>query len=141
MRDAIHRACQAQINPHFIYNTLNSIRWLAVMINADSITKAIDAFWQIAKYNTNSKKDYFSTIEKEVEIVKKYVYLQKLSYVNKFDVQWDISDEALKCTCIKFILQPLVENAIIHGAFPRNEECLIYISAYCENDQLVPQCL
>jgi two-component system sensor histidine kinase YesM len=137
MLDAMHRARQAQINPHFIYNTLNSIRWLAVMINAESIKKAIDAFWSIAKYNTNSANEYFSSVWQEVAIVKQYIHLQKLSYVNKFEVQWDISPEVLDCECLKFFLQPLVENAIIHGAFPQDQECAIYISAYSEAEQLV----
>jgi two-component system sensor histidine kinase YesM len=137
MLDAMHRMRQAQINPHFIYNTLNSIRWLAVMINAESIKKAIDAFWTIAKYNTNSANDYFSSVRREIEIVKQYIYLQKLSYVNKFEVQWDIAPEVLDCQCLKFFLQPLVENAIIHGAFPQDEVCAVYISAYSEGAQLV----
>jgi two-component system sensor histidine kinase YesM len=137
MLDAMHRMRQAQINPHFIYNTLNSIRWLAVMINAESIKKAIDAFWAIAKYNTNSANDYFSNVQREIEIVKQYIYLQKLSYVNKFEVQWDIAPEVLDCECLKFFLQPLVENAIIHGAFPQDEVCAVYISAYSEGAQLI----
>jgi two-component system sensor histidine kinase YesM len=137
MLDAMHRMRQAQINPHFIYNTLNSIRWLAMMVNAESIKKAIDAFWAIAKYNTNSANEYFSSVRREIEIVKQYIHLQKISYVNKFEVQWDIAPEALDCECLKFFLQPLVENAIIHGAFPQDEVCAVYISAYSEGAQLV----
>jgi two-component system sensor histidine kinase YesM len=137
MLDAMHRARQAQINPHFIYNTLNSIRWLAVMIKAESIKKAIDAFWSIAKYNTNSSNEYFSSVRREIAIVRQYIHLQKISYVNKFEVQWDITPEVLDCECLKFFLQPLVENAIIHGAFPQDEPCAVYISAYSEGEQLV----
>ena len=136
MRDAMYRAKQSQINPHFIYNTLNSIRWMAVMIKADNIKSAIDAFWQIAKYNTNVN-EYYVAVEQELNIVKQYAYLQSLCYVNKFKITWDVSDEVLSCKCLKFILQPMIENAIIHGVYPKNEAGNIYVSIYGEDGQLI----
>ncbi len=136
MHDAMYQAKQSQINPHFIYNTLNSIRWMAVMIKADNIKSAIDAFWQIAKYNTNSN-EYYVTVEKELNIVKQYAYLQSLCYVNKFKITWDVSEDVLSCKCMKFILQPLIENAIIHGVYPKNESGDIYVSIYGEDGQLI----
>ena len=136
MLDAMYRAKQAQINPHFIYNTLNSIRWMAVMAGARNIQSAIDAFWVIEKYHTSSN-EVFSTIKEEIYIVKQYVYLQKLSYGNRFDVEWDVAPAAEDCPCIKFFIQPLVENAIKHGALPKNGMCTIRISLYAEGDRLV----
>lgn len=134
--DAMYRAKQAQINPHFIYNTLNSIRWMSVMAGVPNIQSAIDAFWIIEKYHTGSS-EMFSTVKEEVYIVKQYVFLQKLSYGNRFDVEWDVTPAAEQCHCIKFFIQPLVENAIKHGALPKNGLCTIRISLYVEADRLV----
>jgi Predicted signal transduction protein with a C-terminal ATPase domain len=136
IKDAEYRALQAQINPHFLYNTLNSIRWMAIMIQADNIKKAIDAFWSITKYSTDNS-ERFITVEKEIDIVKQYISLQKITYKNKFDVVWNVDESILTCECIKFFLQPIIENSILHGILPRKGTGMIYISIYPEEDSLV----
>lgn len=136
IRDAQYRALQAQINPHFLYNTLLSIRWMAVMVKADNIKKAVDAFWKITKYGTDNN-ERFVTIETETNMVKEYITLQKIAYSNKFDVVWNMDGDVLNYKCMKFMLQPLVENSIIHGIFPEKKTGIIYISIYKENQYLV----
>ena len=136
MRDLQYSARQYQMSPHFIYNTLNSIKWMAKMAGNESIQQAISAFWTIAKYNSHIDK-YFSVVKDEIEAVKQYIYLQELSYGNKFNVTWDINQELQDCKCIRFFLQPLVENAIIHGIYPKELGGNIYISIYKENDRVV----
>ena len=135
--DAQYREKLAQINPHFIYNTLNSIRWMAVIAKADNIKQALDALWAIEKYQTNSSNEIFSTVSEEIDIVEKYIYLQKLSYGSEFEVMWDLGEDLQDDMCIRFFLQPLVENAIKHGALPKSGICAIGISIFHEDDMLV----
>jgi len=137
MRDAMHYAKQAQINPHFINNTLNGIRLMAIMVKAEQIKNAIDSLWQIIKYNSDLERKYYVTIRDEVEIVKQYIFLMQLCYTNKFDVKWDIEEDTLSCECIKSFLQPFVENSIIHGAYPSKQMVTIRISCYRDNSLLV----
>ena len=137
IKDAEYRALQAQINPHFLYNTLNSMRWMAIMIKAENIKNVIDAFWIITKYSTDNNERYV-TVEEEIHIVKQYISLQKIAYRNKFDVVWNVDDGVMSCKCIKFFLQPLVENSIMHGILPEREGIgMIYISIYIEDKLLV----
>jgi len=137
MRDAMHYAKQAQINPHFVNNTLSGIRLMAIMVKAEQIKNAIDSLWQIIKYNSDLERKYYVTIRDEVEIVKQYIYLMQLCYTNKFDVKWDIEENTLSCECIKSFLQPFVENSIIHGAYPSKQMVIIRISCYKDNSSLV----
>lgn len=102
-----------------------------------SIKRAIDSLWLISKYNMDSKSTYFVTLKDEIEIVKEYIYLQKLRYANKFTIEWNYSEHILECPCPKLLLQPIVENAIVHGAYPSDAETIIIISCYLENDYLV----
>lgn len=137
MRDAIHRAQQAQINPHFIHNTLNGIRWMAMMMDADCIKNAVDALWQITKYNVSSPHVYFVPVRDEINILRQYISLQQLSYRDKFTVEWDIDERALPYACLKFFLQPIVENSILHGAYRKGEAVTVSISCYLEGERLV----
>lgn len=126
-KDAEYKALQAQINPHFLYNTLNSIRWMAIIQNADNIKKVVDALGRLLR-NSTSKIDQYITISEEIDNLKDYIYIQKIAYKNKFNIEWDIDEETLSYKCIKFILQPLVENAIFHGIEPKEQYGTIWIS-------------
>ena len=118
VKNAEYRALQAQINPHFLYNTLNSIRWMAIMQNADNIKCATESLARLLK-NSTSKTSIFVTIGEEIDNLKDYIYLQKLAYINKFNVEFNVKEEVKSLYCIKFILQPIVENSIFHGIVPK----------------------
>lgn len=137
LRDAFYQEKLAQINPHFLYNTLNSIRWMAMISQNMSIKRAIDSLWLISKYNMDSSNTYFVKLKDEIEIVKEYIYLQKLRYANKFSIEWNYSEHILDFPCPKLLLQPIIENAIVHGAYPTPDETMIIISCYMENDHLI----
>lgn len=128
-KDAEYRALQAQINPHFLYNTLNSIRWMAIIQKADNIKNVVDVLARLLK-NSTGTMEQFITLESEINNLKDYLFIQKLAYTCKFEVFWDIEDEVLSRKCLKFILQPLVENAIFHGIGPKEGMGSITISAY-----------
>lgn len=119
---------QAQINPHFLYNTLDSIKWLAVMQNVDNIAEMSTALINLLKYNLG-KIEADTTLKDEIESVKNYIVIQKYRYGDIFAFTTDISEEAMECRVIRFILQPLVENCIIHGFNDMEEDYRIHVSA------------
>lgn len=128
-RDAELKALQAQINPHFLYNTLNSIRWMANMHGAESISKAIISLVRILEFSSNTSAEYV-TVQQETQHVKYYESLLKLRYADKFTVDYRISEDALPCYMPKFILQPIVENAVFHGIEPKETPGTIVVSIH-----------
>lgn len=109
---------QAQINPHFLFNTLNSLRFIAMVNGMENISQGIFALCEILR-NTIIDHNSFVSIEEEINNIKNYVTIQKLRYEDSFEVEFDVSDSVKDLMIIKFLLQPIVENSIIHGL---NEE-------------------
>ncbi|MFC7677641.1 sensor histidine kinase [Paenibacillus sp. GCM10028914] len=119
-KNAEYKALQAQINPHFLYNTLNTIRWMAIIQKSDNIREVVEVLGRLLK-NTIKHEGHFVTVEEELSNLRDYVYIQKIRYNNNFDVTYDVQDDLLGMPCIKFILQPIVENAIFHGIEPKED--------------------
>ncbi len=115
-----YKALQSQINSHFITNTLNAVRWMAIMQKADNIKAAIDAFSRLLK-STWQGLDTQSTIAQELSNVRDYIYLQQLTHSYHCEISYDVDDALLDGKCIKFVLQPLVENAFFHGIGTKQE--------------------
>lgn len=135
-KNAEYKALQAQINPHFLYNTLNTIRWMAIIQKSDNIRDVVEVLGRLLK-NTIKHDGPFVTVEEELSNLRDYVYIQKIRYNHNFDVSYDIDNEVLSMPCVKFILQPLVENAIFHGIEPREESGgEIKVSMKCHEEQL-----
>ncbi|RKF17920.1 sensor histidine kinase [Alginatibacterium sediminis] len=134
-KDAQYRALQAQINPHFLYNTLNSIRWMAILQNADNIKRTIEVLARLLR-NSTRKMDQFVTIDQEIENLKDYVYIEELAYSNRFKVEYNVDFKALSFQCFKFLLQPLVENAIFHGVLPKDGFGAIVVSVRKHSDTI-----
>ena len=127
---------QAQINPHFLYNTLDSIKWIAVIQKNSGIVKAVTALSGLLK---NMAKGFHEkvTVEKELEFVNDYVTIEKLKYVELFDVQIQMDDPGLsRAKIVKLTLQPLIENAIFSGIEPSGKSGTILIHIY-EQDGLL----
>jgi two-component system sensor histidine kinase YesM len=126
----------AQINPHFLYNTLNTINSLAVMGKTAEVSETIKALGDFYKSSLNNGEDLI-TLEKELESIRSYIYIQQLRYAGMFRMEYDISPEALSVRVPKMILQPLVENAIYHGIrMSVEEDGLILIKAWVEENAL-----
>lgn len=102
-----------QINPHFLFNTLETINWLARMKGAPEVGKLTKALGDLMREGIKGKE--FISLESEVESLCKYIYIQKYRYEDKFEVHFDIEPQTLRVSVPRFILQPLVENAIVHG--------------------------
>lgn len=105
---------QAQINPHFLYNTLNVIRWKAVMHGETGISNMIILLIKLLEFS-GKQVNTFVLIEKELEHATSYLELIKNQYQDDFEVLYEIDSKAMHCYTVKFILQPLVENAVFHG--------------------------
>lgn len=108
------KALQAQINPHFLYNTLDMINWKAIDNNVPEIAVITQSLAKFYKLSLNKGKDIVS-IDDEINHVKIYVQIQNLRFENRINLDLDIDPDIYSCTIIKLILQPIIENSIIHG--------------------------
>ncbi|MGI6403387.1 MAG: sensor histidine kinase [Oscillospiraceae bacterium] len=126
---------QAQINPHFLYNTLDSIKWMAVMQNANNIAEMSTSLIHLLKYNL-AQPDANTTLQDEVESVKNYVRIQKFRYSDNFDLTTRLDPETLHCKVLRFMLQPLVENSILHGFDNLDARYQISIASFFSDDCL-----
>lgn len=116
---------QAQVNPHFIYNVLNTISSRAVLANDEAICEMCGSLGNMLRYSTNNKERYAS-VEKELEYLDSYFYLLKIRYENRLEVSIHVDKEVKKQIIPKMALQQLVENCVKHGS--RNMESRICIS-------------
>ena len=114
IRIAELKALQAQINPHFLYNTLDAIKWLAKLNNIKEISVIATRLGKLLRNSINSEGD-ISTVAESLDLIESYLEIQKIRYRDKFETTINISPEITDCRIPKLLLQPLVENAIIHG--------------------------
>lgn len=127
---------QNQINPHFIYNTLESIHMMAE-INDDLETSTMaEYFGSIIRYSMNRRVNIV-TLDQEIDIIENYIYLQKIRFDQLFVIENMITDDLLNCEVIKMIIQPLIENAIYHGLSEYSENGKIIIQGVKIEDNLV----
>ena len=129
-------ALQSQIRPHFMYNTLNIVKWMAKIQGAAGIEEALNAFLSIVKFTARKEGDYV-TISEELDFLKNYTKILDFRYLNKFEVVFDVDPEVLRCLTLKFLLQPLIENAIFHGFDGIDYKGLLNVSIRREDGQLV----
>lgn len=129
-------ALQAQINPHFLLNTLNSIKWMATMSGAENVSQMISALGSILETSLYSN-DEMIPLEQEVKYISNYLLLQKMRYGDRFSMETEISENILSYNLPCFILQPLVENAIIHGFEDVESGGLIIIRGRKEEDGII----
>ncbi len=128
---------QAQINPHFLYNTLDSIKWIATMQKNSGIVKVVTALSSLLK---NMAKGFNEkvTLAKELEFLESYITIEKIRYLELFDITYNIDNPKLNdAKIIKLTLQPLVENAIFYGIEPSNKLGLITIAVTSSDSDLI----
>ncbi len=118
-------ALRAQVNPHFLFNTLNMIRWMAIIRKADNIVESIDALVNMLKFSMSRGGELVS-LEEELSNIRSYVFIQNSRFGNRYEVKIEIEPEILPLQVVKFILQPVVENAVIHGFDEENGMIWIY---------------
>jgi two-component system sensor histidine kinase YesM len=125
---------RSQINPHFLYNTLDSIKFLANLQEINNIASMCSSLINLLKYNLSSST--MATLGEEVESVSNYVDLQKYRYGDIFEFKTEIAKETDRCEVSRFILQPLVENCIIHGFVDRESGGEIIIRSSISGETL-----
>ena len=126
-------ALQVQINPHFLYNTLDAIAWLAKLKQQPEIERlalALARFFRISLH----KGDKFITVEEEFQIIKNFIEIELIRFPDKFDIEYVIDPEIKNEQIMKLILQPIVENAIKHGISGMEEKGHISVKARCEGE-------
>ncbi|MGP1611921.1 MAG: histidine kinase [Catonella sp.] len=126
---------QAQINPHFLYNTLDIIVW---QIENEKQSEAVHTVTALARFFRLSlgKGKNIVTVKAEIEHIKNYLMIQHMRFKNKFDYEFEIEEDVLELSSLKLMLQPLVENAIYHGMEFMDGDGLIKIKAWREVDEL-----
>lgn len=126
---------QTQINPHFLYNTLASIRYLIYTEKKEDVDNIILSLIRILKYSLSDTKEFIS-IQKEISILEDYIFIQKYAFSNTVKVDINIDDEILNCKTIKLILQPLVENSFMHGLKPKKENGYLSIKGFAKDNNV-----
>jgi two-component system sensor histidine kinase YesM len=113
------RVLQSQINPHFLYNTLGAVKWMAEIQKAEGIAQMVSSLASLLRHAARGTDDLVP-LELELELVREYCTIQRLRSANLFELQTNFADDSLKrCRIVKFTLQPIVENAIMHGIEPK----------------------
>ncbi len=133
-REAELKALQSQINPHFLYNTLNMIQWTALQKGDKEISEMVSSLSQVFRLSLNSGNDYVE-LAHEVELVRHYLFLQQKRYPLRLNFEIDIEPELKRFLMPKLLLQPLVENAILHAIEPTEGTCNIHVRAGRETDE------
>ena len=125
-REAELKALEAQINPHFLYNTLATISWVARKADSDEIVRISNALAKFYRL-VLSKGGSLISVREELDMVQSYLQIQKIRFEDMFDVVYDIDEKACELKIVKNILQPLVENALNHGIEPKRGHGTIVI--------------
>lgn len=128
-------ALQMQINPHFLYNTLDAIAWLAKLKKQPEIEQLVMALAQFFRISLH-KGDKFIKVEEEIELIKNYIAIEQIRFPNKFTIDYEIEDNVKEYESMKLILQPLVENAIKHGISQLEGSGKITIKAYMDDQYI-----
>lgn len=136
IRETELKALQAQINPHFLYNTLESINWLAKVQKQHQISEMVEALGFLLRSSVNMSEKWI-TLERELDIVRSYVTIQHTRFEERLDFDMDIAPEVGTARIPKLTLQPLVENAIHYALEPSIEPCRIRIRARADGDNVV----
>ncbi len=137
-REAELKALEAQINPHFLYNTLATISWVARKGSPEEVTRMSNSLAKFYRL-VLSKGGTTISVKEEIDMVQSYLQIQKIRFEDMFDVVYMLDDAAMNCMIVKNLLQPLVENALNHGIEPKRAHGLLIIRADMKHGSLVLQ--
>ncbi|MCL6558979.1 MAG: sensor histidine kinase [Firmicutes bacterium] len=132
------KALQAQINPHFLYNTLDSIVWMNENRKYEGVTTMVAALAKFFRISISRGSDII-TVQDELEHANSYLIIQKIRYKDKFDFIIEAQPEVLSCKTLKLILQPIIENAIYHGIERIHDKGIIKVTASIKGERVLLQ--
>jgi two-component system sensor histidine kinase YesM len=127
-KDLEFKVLQNQINPHFIYNVLNSVKIMSEVQKSDGIYNTVTALGELLRETSKGTSDEI-TIRQELYLIEKYVDIQKIRKMGLIRVEYQVDENILDCKILKFLLQPIVENSITHGLCDKKGMGIIIISA------------
>ena len=136
MRKADLRLLQEQINPHFLYNTLDAIAWMCEAGRNEDAVEMVNALARLFRISI-SRGHELIPIEKELQHAQSYLHIQNFRYKNQFRYQFDVDEACLSYYCNKITLQPIIENAIYHGMDRMVDEGMIRISIHQSEDKII----
>lgn len=136
LRKSEMKTLQEQINPHFLYNTLDSIMWMAESGDQKNVVKMISALAQFFRLSLSGGHETILVAD-ELKHVENYLVIQKMRYNDQFDYEITYDEAVIKCKTLKILLQPIVENAIIHGVGNLPHKGKIHIHAGVHQDKLI----
>lgn len=128
-------ALQAQINPHFLYNTLSSIHWIALMNQDRQIAEMVGALSDFLRFSLN-KGEEFCVVQQEVAHVQNYAYIQAIRFPDQFEIEFFIDPEMQQLPMLKLLLQPLIENSLIHGIQKKKAKGNVYVHGEMQADRM-----
>lgn len=135
-KEAELKALQAQINPHFLYNTLDTIYWMARIEKAFETSKLVEAMSKLFRLSLNSGRE-ITTVKDELAHLRHYMVIQQKRYEDMMDFELRTDDDVSHAQTVKMVLQPLVENAIVHGLEEKDDgNGSIVVAVYHEDDHL-----
>lgn len=130
------KALQSQINPHFLYNTLDSIIWMAESGKNEEVVLMTASLARLLRQNISNEEEEISIFE-EVEYCRNYLTIQKMRYKDKLEFRIDVASEITSCQIIKLVLQPLIENAIYHGLKYKESKGLLELIGYAAGEDII----
>ncbi|WP_438446066.1 cache domain-containing sensor histidine kinase [Gorillibacterium sp. sgz5001074] len=133
IKDSQFKALQAQINPHFLYNTLESINWEAKVAGQQQISRMVESLGFLLR-SSISQKQSIITVGQELDIIRHYLTIQMTRFEDRLVFEQDVSPLVYSCPIPKLTLQPLVENAIVHALEHMVDPCTISIRSYERED-------
>lgn len=131
-----YRVLEAQINPHFIYNTLEAIRWVALMNNSKPTAEIISSFVKFLRISLSQGRELL-TVKEEIELTREYINIMFFRNNYNIDVQWEVSEAAEMLYTLKLVLQPFVENCFVHAFDGKGKNQKICIRAYRQEQFLI----
>lgn len=134
-RKAELTALQSQINPHFLYNTLDAISWIARLKKQPDIERLISSLATFFRISLH-KGAKFVTVEEEIRLVQSFVTIEQMRFPDKFQIEYEIDEALLKIRILKLILQPIAENAIKHGISEKRGKGRIWIRGELLDDEI-----
>lgn len=129
------KTLQSQMNPHFLYNTLDAINWMAFKHGEDEICNLVSAISNLIR-GTISNKRSIITLGEELDYIKDYLYIQKLRYRDRLAIRYDIDESLLGQAVPKLVIQPIVENAVVHGIEYAENDSILFISVQRKEDDI-----
>jgi len=128
-------ALQAQINPHFLYNTLSSIHWMSLMNKDKKTAEMVSSLGDFLRFSLNQGQEYCQ-VGQEIDHTRNYVHIQTIRYPDKFDVEFRVDPSLSNEIMLKLLLQPIIENAMIHGILKREGPGKLLIVAAAEGQRM-----